>query len=331
MSTGKKYRLRIDLSDAKAKDIYQFNGKGYSNQTRIAMSLPPCVVEGVSILFEEIKEQLSLTKEIDLAVRGLVNEILNNPKNKPTDTVKDNGIELLKEDIWCAHKYLDEKLTPRKDSYGKEYSIIGRIKFLEKYCYNPMIIKSDNICPVTFKQCTDECCPVGAVCNLSGEQPSPPEKEPALKDKVDKPNWEIICVKDIRNGEIRDIRTLPFHYDYYTANEGRLIFSIYSLLRTTDGQIVTINDDSPKGKVSRFDITTEKKAYVHYDLGGWDYLHEFIKFAPDNDTFEKNAGPKHLFNEEQYLEIWDMIFSQTGYPPHHPKHPDYMKDRNRSM
>ena len=51
--------------------------------------------------------------------------------------------------------------------------------------------------------------------------------------------------------------------------------------------------------------------------------------STDNDIFV--AGPKHLFNEEQYLEIWNMIFSQTGYPPHHPKHPDYMKDRNRGM
>jgi len=26
------------------------------------------------------------------------------------------------------------------------------------------------------------------------------------------------------------------------------------------------------------------------------------------------------FTESQYKEIWDMIFSQTGYPPNHPKH-----------
>lgn len=89
------------------------------------------------------------------------------------NTIKDNAIELLKEDIECVHKYLDEKLTPRKDSYDRIYSIIGRIFFLEKYCSNPMIIKSDGICPTTNKHCDDECCPVGAECNISSDYDSP--------------------------------------------------------------------------------------------------------------------------------------------------------------
>lgn len=31
-------------------------------------------------------------------------------------------------------------------------------------------IGTDNICPVTHKLCDDECCPVGAICNLRGDE-----------------------------------------------------------------------------------------------------------------------------------------------------------------
>ena len=37
-----------------------------------------------------------------------------------------------KEDIECVHMYLDDKHIPRKDSEGREYSIVGRIKRLEE-------------------------------------------------------------------------------------------------------------------------------------------------------------------------------------------------------
>lgn len=34
---------------------------------------------------------------------------------------------------------------------------------------NKLIIGEDNVCPITKKQCDDECCPPGAECNLSGD------------------------------------------------------------------------------------------------------------------------------------------------------------------
>ncbi len=43
-----------------------------------------------------------------------------------------NQVELLQEDIECVHMYLDDKHIPRKNSEGREYSIIGRIKRLEE-------------------------------------------------------------------------------------------------------------------------------------------------------------------------------------------------------
>lgn len=39
-----------------------------------------------------------------------------------------------------------------------------------------LIIGEDNICPITKTQCDDECCPPGAICNLTpngGIKPQP--------------------------------------------------------------------------------------------------------------------------------------------------------------
>lgn len=46
--------------------------------------------------------------------------------------IKDNEIKLLKEDLWCVHKYLDDLDLPREDIKGEQFSIAGRIKQLEK-------------------------------------------------------------------------------------------------------------------------------------------------------------------------------------------------------
>lgn len=38
-------------------------------------------------------------------------------------------------------------------------------------------IGEDNICPITKKLCDDECCPPGAICNLSGDTIQPTENK----------------------------------------------------------------------------------------------------------------------------------------------------------
>lgn len=45
--------------------------------------------------------------------------------------IKDNQINLLKEDIACIHQYLDDLNIERKSPNGMVYSIVGRIKRLE--------------------------------------------------------------------------------------------------------------------------------------------------------------------------------------------------------
>jgi hypothetical protein len=49
-----------------------------------------------------------------------------------SNEIKDNIINLLEEDLWCVHKYLDDLELPRTDDNGETYSIVGRIKRLEK-------------------------------------------------------------------------------------------------------------------------------------------------------------------------------------------------------
>jgi hypothetical protein len=50
---------------------------------------------------------------------------------KKKESIMENKIQLLQEDIECVHIYLDDKQVPRKDDNGREYSIVGRIKRLE--------------------------------------------------------------------------------------------------------------------------------------------------------------------------------------------------------
>lgn len=71
-----------------------------------------------------------LTSSIESAVKNYVE-----PKSaiKQSDLdIRDNQIELLKEDLEVVHMYLDDLLLPRKDDNGETYSIVGRIKQFEK-------------------------------------------------------------------------------------------------------------------------------------------------------------------------------------------------------
>ena len=46
--------------------------------------------------------------------------------------IRDNRIMLLEEDLESVHMYLDTQGVPRKDETGEVYSIVGRIKQMEK-------------------------------------------------------------------------------------------------------------------------------------------------------------------------------------------------------
>lgn len=296
------------------------------------------IIEKAAVYIEKYRWEKSMTSH--RIARNIFLDKTTIPENKslPTDTVKDNSIELLKEDIWCVHKYLDEKLTPRKDSYGNEYSIVGRIKFLEKYCYNPMIIKSDNICPVTFKQCTDECCPVGAVCNLSGEQPSPPEKESAPKDKVDGKegrDWEIVSfsridessatwVKDDKGGftnVVSDCVGFKLHElldgdNNYSVKSGK--GKIHSVKRS-DGEAVSVGSkEYSYGRMCEilsFKVMPNGCMYCNVKFtDGTEYenvnIFSLDKF-PESQPKEKEQVPKAI--EMNSVEAYAAGFSQGIY------------------
>jgi len=52
-------------------------------------------------------------------------------KTDVSEETKNNIINLLEEDLWCVHKYLDDLELPRTDDKDELYSIVGRIKRLE--------------------------------------------------------------------------------------------------------------------------------------------------------------------------------------------------------
>jgi hypothetical protein len=41
-------------------------------------------------------------------------------------------LEHLAEELECANMYLDDLNVPKKDESGNEYSIVGRVKYLEQ-------------------------------------------------------------------------------------------------------------------------------------------------------------------------------------------------------
>jgi hypothetical protein len=67
---------------------------------------------------------------IDSAVKNYI-EPKTTIKQSDLD-IRDNQIELLKEDLESVHMYLDTQGVPRKDEMGEVYSIVGRIKQTEK-------------------------------------------------------------------------------------------------------------------------------------------------------------------------------------------------------
>ena len=71
-----------------------------------------------------------LTASIESAVKNYV-EPKTTIKQSDLD-IRDNKIELLKEDLEVVHMYLDDLLVTRLDENNETYSIVGRIKQFER-------------------------------------------------------------------------------------------------------------------------------------------------------------------------------------------------------
>jgi len=67
---------------------------------------------------------------IDSAVKNYI-EPKTTIKQSDLD-IRDNQIELLKEDLESVHMYLDTQNIPREDDNSEAYSIVGRIKHTER-------------------------------------------------------------------------------------------------------------------------------------------------------------------------------------------------------
>lgn len=75
-------------------------------------------------------------------------------------------------------------------------------------------IGDDNICPVTNKPCDDECCPPGAICNISGpDQLSPAPEE----NRIVITEWEYKGGIDAMHPEMvyKDKKLSDAINDYY--------------------------------------------------------------------------------------------------------------------
>ena len=71
-----------------------------------------------------------ISNAIESAVKNYI-EPKTAVKQSDLDT-RDNRIMLLEEDLEAVHMYLDTQNLPRKDEKGEVYSIVGRIKQMEK-------------------------------------------------------------------------------------------------------------------------------------------------------------------------------------------------------
>lgn len=91
-----------------------------------------------------------------------------------------NAINVLKNVIAKLEETGGDKVTVIiSDSPEKESTLADLRKPVEQWPAEGPRIKEDGICPKTGKHCDDECCPVGAVCNLDTSGKLQPCEEPA--------------------------------------------------------------------------------------------------------------------------------------------------------
>jgi hypothetical protein len=73
---------------------------------------------------------------------------------------------------------------------------------------------------------------------------------------------------------------------------------ISSVKRTSDNLVFSVQEDTPKGKISKFELPhPDGNMYVHYDLGGWDYLYQCKKLPP-------KPLPVKLFTTSDMVDIF---------------------------
>lgn len=179
------------------------------------------------------------------------------PPYNSIEGMKDNKIELLKEDIECVHKYLDDKNVPRV-FHNETYSIVGRIKQLEnKLAVNTSI---ENLKPKQEKECDYE-----IQCFVGGSYNYWIQKDGLYKSGA----FEKGCDK------------------YYFINNG---FKIHSVLRKSDKTVLSIGSETNHGVITYFIIYNNGSIHVHIRgnngidcyLGGLDDV--TIKTEPSLDT-----------------------------------------------
>lgn len=139
-----------------------------------------------------------------------------------------------------------------------------------------------------------------------GKIPGKQSHTQAAEQKGNK-DWEIESIirdsnKSVYNYEKWDTGHgfFGWNYDYVMAAKIGKGYSIHSVRRLRDDFLVTVGMDTPKGKVTKLELPHPDgdNIYVHYDLGGWDYLHH-VKAAKLQSIHTKERIEDH---EDEFLK-----------------------------
>jgi len=105
-------------------------------------------------------------------------------------------------------------------------------------------------------------------------------------------------------------------YGYCQNNEDKPDKKYISIVvRKSDNKQFKLQDDTPKGKISKFQLSNEGKMYVHYDLGGFDYLHEVLP-TPQRDweiMTVKHNNKDEIIDVSGHLQFVAECYLKSNY------------------
>lgn len=134
------------------------------------------------------------------------------------------------------------------------------------------------------------------------------------------PEYEILSFKS-NLGYICELRDGLYKYKTHGGWTLDVMLSpfstsmaIHSVRRNSDNSVWTVGDNTNHGTITGFDILGGSRMHVYTLPQNITELKDISK-APS-----RTPEPEKVFSEEQYKQIWNMIFSQTGYPEGHEKH-----------
>ncbi len=107
--------------------------------------------------------------------------------------------------------------------------------------------------------------------------------------------WEVVAYNHYKTGGISNVGSL--HKDDPVE--------IHSVKRLRDDTLITVGMESlSKGRITKLELPHPDgdNIYVHYDLGGWDYLHHVKLPSPQKS---KPIEKEKLFTTEDGVDVYE--------------------------